>query len=199
MDGRFDPETGDAGSTRDEAAGASDEGAAPHAPRGWRSQVVRAWIAVVIWATVVWTLGGDSLSASSTAGILRPLIEWFRPDFPPREMYALLVTIRKVSHVAEYGLLTLLVLRALWIGSIRSVVTSLGLTGLLVGTLALADEARQAYSPERTGSGFDVGLDLSGAALVACVMLLVEAVRRRPLFSREGISRGASSRERNER
>ena len=59
------------------------------------------------------------------------------------------------------------------------------LTCLLVGTLALADEARQAYSPERTGSGWDVGLDLSGAVLVASAMLLIDTVRRRPLFSRE--------------
>ncbi len=199
MDGRFDPETGDAGTTRDEAGGASGEASAPRPPRGWRSQVVRAWIVAVLWAALIWTLGGDSLSAAATAEILRPLIEWFRPDFPPREMYSLLVTIRKVSHVAEYGLLTLLVLRAFWIGSIRSVATSLGLTGLLVGSLALADEARQAYSLERTGSGFDVGLDLSGAALVACGMLLLEAVLRRPLFSRKEISQAPSSRERNER
>ena len=175
MNGRFDPDTGDTG-------GAGSNVASTRA----RSRVVRAWIVVVLWAVVVWILGGDSLSAASTAGILRPLIEWFRPDFPPREMYSLLVSIRKFSHVAEYGLLTLLVLRALWIGSVRSVATSLGLTCLLVGTLALADEARQAYSPERTGSGWDVGLDLGGAALIASAMLLLQAVRKRPLFSRDG-------------
>ena len=95
------------------------------------------------------------------------------------------VSIRKFSHVAEYGLLTLLILRAFWIGAIRSVATSLGLTCLLVGTLALADEARQAYSPERTGSGWDVGLDLGGAALIASVMLLLQAIQGRPLFSRD--------------
>ena len=116
--------------------------------------------------------------------MLRPLIEWFRPDFTPREMYSLLVTIRKFSHVAEYGLLTLLVLRALWIGSIESIVTSIGLTGLLVGLLALADETRQAYSLERTGSSRDVGLDLSGAVIVALSMLTLRAILGRPLFAR---------------
>jgi VanZ family protein len=178
MDGRLDPDSGDIEPAVETPGG--------RLRSHLRSRVVRAWIAAGLWAAVVWMLGGDSLSAASTAGILRPVIEWFRPDFPPREMYALLVTIRKVSHVAEYGLLTLLILRALWIGSVRSVATSLGLTTLLVGTLALADEARQAYSPERTGSGWDVGLDLGGAALFASALLLLQALLGRPLFSRDG-------------
>jgi VanZ family protein len=100
-------------------------------------------------------------------------------------MYSLLVTIRKLSHVAEYGLLAMLVLRALWIGSIESIVTSLSFTVLLVGLLALADETRQAYSLERTGSSRDVGLDLGGAAIVALAMLTLRAVLGRPLFTRE--------------
>ncbi len=174
MNRRFDPD-----------AGSDNSSAVTRARDGLGSRVIRAWVFVVLWAAMVWTLGGDSLSAKSTAGILRPLIEWFRPDFSPREMYSLLVSIRKFSHVAEYGLLTLLILRAFWIGAIRSVVTSLGLTCLLVGTLALADEARQAYSPERTGSGWDVGLDLGGAALIASAMLLLQAILGRPLFAQD--------------
>jgi len=178
MSDRPDPEAGDRELLRGDVA-------VPGAPRHtWRPRVVRAWIAVAVWAAVVWTLGGDSMSAATTASILRPVVEWFRPDFPPREMYSLLVTIRKVSHAAEYGLLTLLTLRALWIGSIRSIVNSLGITCLLVGMLALADEIRQAYSPARTGSGWDVGLDLSGAALIASAMLILQALLGRPLFSR---------------
>jgi VanZ family protein len=134
---------------------------------------------------MIWTLGGDALSASETAGVLRPLIEWFRPDFTPAEMFSLLVKIRKLSHVAEYGLLAMLVLRALWIGSIESIATSIGFTVLLVGLLALADETRQAYSLERTGSSWDVALDLGGAAIVALSMLTLRAVLGRPLFTRE--------------
>ena len=182
MGGRLDPHSDDTGNVSEEAPEVSVSG---RRRRGWQSRVVRPWVAVILWAALIWMLGGDSLSASSTARVLRPLIEWFRPDFTPREMYSLVVTIRKLSHVAEYGLLTLLVLRALWIGSVESVVTSLGLTTLVVGLLALADETRQAYSVERTGSSRDVGLDLGGAAIVALAMLTLRAVLGRPLFARE--------------
>jgi VanZ family protein len=182
MGGRLDPHSDDVGSAREEAPEVDVSG---RWRRAWQSRVIRAWVAVILWAAMIWTLGGDSLSASSTAGVLRPLIEWFRPDFTPAEMYSLLVTIRKLSHVAEYGLLAMLVLRALWIGSIESIVTSLGFTVLLVGLLALADETRQAYSLERTGSSRDVGLDLGGAAIVALAMLTLRAVLGRPLFTRE--------------
>jgi VanZ family protein len=182
MGGRLDPHSDDVGSAREEAPEVDVSG---RWRRAWQSRVIRAWVAVILWVAMIWTLGGDSLSASSTAGVLRPLIEWFRPDFTPAEMYSLLVTIRKLSHVAEYGLLAMLVLRALWIGSIESIVTSLGFTVLLVGLLALADETRQAYSLERTGSSRDVGLDLGGAAIVALAMLTLRAVLGRPLFTRE--------------
>ncbi len=182
MGGRLDPHSDDVGSASEEAPEVDVSG---HWRRAWQSRVIRAWVAVILWAAMIWTLGGDSLSASSTAGVLRPLIEWFRPDFTPAEMYSLLVTIRKLSHVAEYGLLAMLVLRALWIGSIESIVTSLSFTVLLVGLLALADETRQAYSLERTGSSRDVGLDLGGAAIVALAMLTLRAVLGRPLFTRE--------------
>ena len=182
MGGRLDPHSDDVESASEEAPEVNVSG---RWRRAWKSRVIRAWVAVILWAAMIWTLGGDSLSASSTADVLRPLIEWFRPDFTPAEMYSLLVTIRKLSHVAEYGLLAMLVLRALWIGSIESIVTSIGFTVLLVGLLALADETRQAYSLERTGSSWDVALDLGGAAIVALSMLTLRAVLGRPLFTRE--------------
>lgn len=151
--------------------------------RGNRARIVRAWIAVVVWAAVVWTLGGDTFSAAFTAKILRPAIEFFLPDFSRADMYVLLTALRKAAHFAVYGLLALLILRALWIGSVKSWVVSLGLTAILVTTMALADETRQAHSPVRTGSHWDVLLDLSGAAAVVALLIGLQTSRRRPLFS----------------
>jgi hypothetical protein len=149
-----------------------------------RSRVFRAWLAAVIWGAVVWMLGGDAFSAAVTAKILRPIIELFVTDFSTQDMFALLSVVRKSMHVAVYGLLSLLILRALRIGSIDSLLLSLGVTALIVTTMALADETRQAYSAVRTGSGWDVLLDLLGAAGVAALLTL-QAKRSGPIFSPE--------------
>lgn len=151
-------------------------------PERWRT--ARAWLAVLAWAGLVWVLGGDRFSAAATARFLRPFAEVIAPDFSVRDMYVLLLSIRKAAHISVYGFLALLTLRALWIGSVRSLIASLSATGLFVAALALADETRQAYSEARTGSGADVVLDLAGATCVVLLTLVVQARRRRPLFSR---------------
>jgi len=152
---------------------------------GGRARVVRAWLAVAVWASVVWMLGGDTFSAAFTAKILRPIIEFFLPDFSRADMFLLLTAIRKASHVTVYGLLALLILRALWIGSVQSLLVSVGLTTFLVAAMALADETRQASSAVRTGSSWDVLLDVGGAAAVAALLIGLRANRRRPLFAPE--------------
>lgn len=173
------------GGSVDRAEGATDHttGGAGRGGPSRRARIVRAWLAVFVWAAVVWTLGGDTFSAAFTAKLLRPVIEFFVPDFSRADMYMVLSGIRKASHVTVYGLLALLILRALWIGSVDSLVVSLGLTAVLVAAMALADEARQAASSVRTGSTWDVLLDLLGAAAVAALLIALQANRRRPLFA----------------
>jgi VanZ family protein len=145
-------------------------------------KALRAWLVVLLWAAVVWSLGGDSFSASETSRFLRPMIEWLFPEFSVSDMYRLLYAIRKTAHVVEYALLAVLILRALWIGSLRSLLQSLGLTLLLVATMAIADESRQGASAARGGSGWDVLLDVSGGFLAVAIVLLIQSRLRRPLF-----------------
>jgi VanZ family protein len=140
---------------------------------------------VVAWASIIWILGGETFSAAFTAKVLRPLIELFVNDFSSGDMFSLLTVVRKGMHVAVYGLLALLTIRALWIGSVDSLVLSLSLTSLFVGSLALADEIRQGQVEARTGSGWDVLLDLLGAAMVLTLLVALRANRRSPLFAPE--------------
>jgi len=145
-------------------------------------KLLRAWLLVLLWAAVVWSLGGDAFSASETSRFLRPLLERLLPGFSVSDMYRLLYGIRKMAHVVEYALLAVLILRALWIGSLRSLLQSLGLTLALVAAMAIADESRQSTSAARGGSSWDVGLDVSGAFLAVAIVLLIQSRLRRPLF-----------------
>ena len=145
-------------------------------------RVARAWVLAIVWAALVWTLGSDAFSASNTSRVLRPMIEWFVSDFSRADMYDLLVGIRNAAHVVAYALLSLLIVRALWIGSVRSLVTSLGLTLVMVAAMAFADETRQGDSPVRTGSGWDVALDLGGATSMIVILVGLQTFLGRPLF-----------------
>lgn len=70
--------------------------------------------------------------------------------------------VRKAAHVTEYAVLALLVARALaGSGSPLWPIWAV----LLVSVTALADEINQGYNPQRTGSGWDVVLDISGGLL----------------------------------
>jgi VanZ family protein len=155
-------------------------------PNRPNSRALRAWLIVALWALVVWALGGDSFSAGETSRILRPLIEWLHPDVSSADLHRLLYTARKSAHVTEYALLAVLILRALWLGSLRSLLGSLGLTLLLVAVMAAADERRQSVSALRGGSGWDVLLDVSGGILAIALLLLFQHWQRRPLFRPDG-------------
>jgi VanZ family protein len=151
-------------------------------PNWQNPRVLRAWLIVVLWAAVVWGLGGDAFSAGETSRILRPLIEWLYPDVSTADMYRLLYSIRKAAHITEYALLAVLILRALWLGSLRSLLTTPGLTLVLIAIMAAADEHRQTLSAERGGSGWDVLLDVSGGILAITLVSLAQHWLDRPLF-----------------
>lgn len=107
-------------------------------------------------------------------------MRWFTDDLDPRSRYRLLVGIRKSAHFIEYAVLALLTFRAALISTGRSQLATAAWVALfLVAILAAADEARQAFSPVRTGSPYDVMIDLAGGAL-AVIGLVVISRQMRP-------------------
>jgi VanZ family protein len=126
---------------------------------------LRAWGAVALWALVVWSLGDDGFSATRTSRVLGPLVAWLFPELSDAATAQLLFGIRKAAHVVEYGLLALLSLRALRLGSGLGFAAGAAATLGLVASFAVADELRQSFSGSRSGSGADVLLDVAGAML----------------------------------
>lgn len=97
----------------------------------------------------------DAFAARETGGLLHRLFG----DLPYfAELHFLL---RKAGHLAAYGLLAALTWRA-----DRRVPVALGFALMI----AMVDEWHQSTIPSRTGTGWDVLLDVVGAAIAVGVM-----------------------------
>jgi VanZ family protein len=134
-----------------------------------------AWVAVAIWTAVIGTSSGAEFSESSTSRFVGPLLRWLLPDIDQQTLEAAHFFVRKSAHAAEYGVLALLSSRALRLSLSVSPASIAGIALGLVLAVACADETRQAFTPPRTGSPWDVGLDLAGGA---AALGLLEVIRR---------------------
>jgi VanZ family protein len=134
-------------------------------------RLVKLWLPVVIWAAIILSASNDSFSADETGSFLDRL---FGRPMP----WAVNVAIRKGGHLLAYGILGALAFRA-----DRRLAVAFGVV-LLV---AAADEFSQGMTLTRTGSIWDVLLDLAGAVLAVIVF---PAARAR-LSSRRNAARRA--------
>lgn len=142
-----------------------------------KRRIVLAWCFVAIWAGVIWTLGGDHFSLVQTSKALSPILEWLFGDIDGRTKWKIFLAVRKSAHFVEYAILALLTFRAALLSAPRNQLATAGWVALfLVATLATADEARQSFSNARSGSPYDVLIDIAGG-LVAILGLV--AISRR--------------------
>ena len=139
------------------------ENAQSPTPKRPTRRTMLAWFWVLCWGGTIWTLGGD----------------W-------RTRYRILVAIRKSAHFIEYAILALLTFRAALLSAGRRTrfVTAGWVAIFIVTSLATADEARQAFSPVRTGSPYDILIDVAGG-LLTVLGLLVISRRMRPAGATE--------------
>lgn len=107
------------------------------------------WASVAVWAAVILIAATDTFSANNSRTWLELVLGRPAPEI-------LNSIIRKSAHVLEYGILGALAWRAS-----RRLPVSL----LVALAVASTDEFRQSFSPLRTGTPWDVLLDVCGAAL----------------------------------
>jgi VanZ family protein len=100
------------------------------------SRVVSAWLPVVAWAALIFTL-------SSIPGLGTGLGTWD-------------LVLRKLAHTTEYAILGLLLLRATGRMSVAFVLATL---------YAVTDELHQSFVAGRHASPLDVAIDAAGVAL----------------------------------
>jgi len=150
-----------------------------------RHNVLKAWIAAILWLIVISIESTAMLSAHNTSRILYPLLHYlFNMDWERFEIWHFFI--RKSGHVFGYGLLSILLFRA-WretlpiAGNVQWTFRWTSIAVLGTALVASLNEWHQSSIPSRTGTPRDVLLDTcAGIAAQILVFLWVKS------FSRSG-------------
>ena len=128
--------------------------------------ITRYWLPPILWTAVIFAASSDLFSAGHTGTWLAAAIRTIGHPPPPSQFAALHVAIRKAAHLIEYGILGILLFRALradrqtaW--KLRWSVAAIVIAAA-VGSL---DEWHQLFVRTREASAWDVLIDATGAAL----------------------------------
>jgi VanZ family protein len=143
-----------------------------------RRVLLSAWIPAAICVVLIFISSWDTFSSDNTGHFLRPFVQDILGPLADHTWHKLLFDIRKVGHFFAYGFVSLVFFRA-WRMTFRlsrsysAVTASLRAAAVaLLSTLVLsgADEFHQSFLPKRTGSPFDVLLDMCGA--ITCLLIV---------------------------
>jgi Predicted integral membrane protein len=121
------------------------------------------WLPVLLWLGVIFVGSTDLMSAEHTSRIIGPILRWFDPSVSTVAIAQVQFVVRKIAHVSEYAILSVLILRALsqaqWRGrALRAASVTLAMSAVFAAT----DEFHQSFVPSRTASGRDVMIDIVG-------------------------------------
>jgi len=138
------------------------------------------WGVVLAWMAVISLMSTEPFSAENTSRYIDPLLRYFFPRITAAQFVFWHSVIRKSAHFIEFFILGILSYWALRRG--RSprwraawMLQALGLALLY----SLGDELHQAFTPSRTPSLFDSGVDSFGAAMSQAVIYLRHLVLSR--------------------
>jgi VanZ family protein len=126
---------------------------------------MRYYLGPMLWMGLMFLFSTDVGSMDNTNAFLAPFIKIFAPEISRKNLVLTLIAIRKLAHVVEYAILSILWLYALKQGkpgwSWRAALNTLAICVVYAGL----DEFHQGFVLSRTGSLQDVGIDSFGAIL----------------------------------
>jgi VanZ family protein len=141
-----------------------------------RDNLIKAWIAAILWLIVIAIESTALLSSHNTSRILFPLLHYlFGMDWVRFEYWHFYI--RKGGHVVGYGILSVLLFRA-WRATLPSMLdvkwTMRWASIAILGTAFVAslDEWHQSFIPSRTGRWQDVVLDTT-AGIAAQILIFL--------------------------
>ncbi|HEX7407096.1 MAG TPA: VanZ family protein [Candidatus Binatia bacterium] len=136
-------------------------------------RLIPYWGLVLVWMVLISLLSTEPFSAENTSRYIDPLLRYLFPHITAAEFVFWHTVIRKSAHFAEFFILGNLAYWALRRGRSPGWRVSWMLQALGLAVLySLADEAHQAFVPNRTASLFDSGIDSLGAAVSQTLIYL---------------------------
>ncbi len=112
------------------------------------------------------------LTHANTFALVVPVIRWLAPDASAAEISTLHILARKLGHF--------LIPAAAYLALVCGPLRNRRYTALvLCAVFAVLDETLQAFTPGRTGSIYDVALDISGALFSFVMYSAFTMVRRK--------------------
>jgi VanZ family protein len=131
--------------------------------------LLKYWSPLAVWLAAIFFFSTDAMSAGHTSRIVEPLVRWLHPHASYATVEAVHVAVRKLGHIAEYGLLALLAYRAIrWGRDARWRWSWAVLAWTVAVAYAFTDEFHQLFVGTRSGTIGDVYVDAVGAA---CALL----------------------------
>ena len=129
------------------------------------------WAPVAVWAACISWFSTEAFSAQSTHHYIDPALRLFFWELSPAGFRLAHTIIRKAAHLTEYAVLAILLCRALTVPRAPMQTRLLVRTLVYCALYASADELHQVFEPSRTGSPFDVVIDVVGASAGATLFV----------------------------
>ena len=142
------------------------------------ARTLKLWLPVVLWMTIIFVASTDLGSGEHTSRIIEPLLRWLLPNVTAEQLELGHHLVRKGGHLTEYGILALLLLRAVrgsWFPAPEVWWRAAGIALLGAAAYAASDEFHQSFVASRGSSPVDVLIDSTGALLA---LLAVAAWRK---------------------
>jgi VanZ family protein len=137
-----------------------------------------------LWIGLIFYLSSPEGSFDQTSRFIGPLLHFFFPGILPETQAIIHVLVRKCAHFVAYAVLAFLAVRAFAVSASTVLREKRFLFALvLVVLIASLDELNQSFEVSRTGSIWDVLLDISGG-LVMTVTLWLFGRRFLPVTNR---------------
>lgn len=116
---------------------------------------------------------------AATSKIIRPVLEFLFPSASEESLQLMHFYIRKAAHFTEYAVLALWAVRAFRRSSSGLLNRNFYLFSLgVVILVASLDEINQRFISSRTGSIWDVALDISGGVFAILVHLVLSRSKK---------------------
>jgi VanZ family protein len=139
----------------------------------WRGRII-AYAPLILWIGVIFYLSSGYGSMSETSRFIRPLLKFLFPAAPEETLQIYHGYVRKCAHFSEYAILAFLGVRAFSRSSIAILCKYRYLLPFfLVASIACIDELNQSFEASRTGSVWDILLDISGCVAMIAVSWLL--------------------------